>query len=269
MVGAFEYYVGARETHYIGDECEVLGKYEGGEWVAEPKIDGQWCCVFVDGSGRVSLIKSRWGKVKNDATTDGLLGRRIFPGDTVLIGELEAGSEWATREYAKIGHRRVHLFDVVKFAGADVRSMPLNERRELLEMRLEGMCCADHFFPIVQQWHEAFSMHYQEVVYLGGEGLMLKRADSPYMADRPDSKGKKTGNWVKAKKMLTQEYVVCREVTAEKGGRGAKLGLFVDGKLKEVMQMQMPPDVLDRCRRHAFFLGVRWERPAESCTLEQ
>jgi len=290
---AFHFYLGARKTMYLDDESAgSLLLHNGSKWVAEPKIDGQWCCVFIKDC-KVDKIISRWGKEKDDSTVDGLIGLPTGSVESaVLIGELEAGTQVAVGMFGKFGYRRVHLFDVVQLCGGPTARFPYTTRRELLE---------DVFWKMPETTREQlllvrsfkgedtdFAELFREVIANGGEGLMLKEKDSIYMPDNPTSKSRKFGKWMKAKKVLTKEFVVVREVAAEKGGRGAKLGLFVGGKLKEVMQMQLPPAVLDRCHaeglfkkmvieakgneefksgaiRHANFLRVREGRPPESC----
>jgi bifunctional non-homologous end joining protein LigD len=88
-------------------------------------------------------------------------------------------------------------FDLLAFDGLDLRALPLVVRKEALARVLpaEGpLRYADH----VMAQGEAF---YEEVRRLGLEGIMAKRADSPYVGGR-------SPHWVKLRVDRTGDFVV-------------------------------------------------------------
>jgi DNA ligase D-like protein (predicted ligase) len=148
----------------------------------------------------------------------------------VVDGEVVAfaGSNTSFARLARRGHERVavflYVFDVMHLDGRDTRALPLRERKRLLRAALafEG--------PIRLTPHrngdgEAF---FAEACRKGWEGLIAKRADSPYASAR-------SRDWLKLKCSAEQELVV-GGYTAPKGSRedlGALLvGHFEDGRLR-------------------------------------
>jgi bifunctional non-homologous end joining protein LigD len=114
-------------------------------------------------------------------------------------------------------------FDLLAAEGFDLRSLPLSTRKTLLRKVLPPagiLRCLDHF-------EEDGELLYQQVLKLGLEGIVAKRADSPYRAGRSPA-------WLKIRTRLSDDFVVVG-FTASKGARtgfGALLlGQYVDGSL--------------------------------------
>src|SRR6266704_3135733 len=81
--------------------------------------------------------------------------------------------------------------DLVAFAGYDLRPLPLDTRKGLLERivpRVGPLKYLEHFAKDGEQL-------YEQVVKLGLEGIVAKKADSPYRAARSTSARTMTGNW--------------------------------------------------------------------------
>jgi bifunctional non-homologous end joining protein LigD len=88
-------------------------------------------------------------------------------------------------------------FDLLGLAGHDLRPLPLRERKRLLRGLLPPDCpvrYADH----VEESGEAF---YEEVRKRGLEGIVAKRAGSPYRAGR-------WADWLKVRVDRTADFVV-------------------------------------------------------------
>ena len=114
-------------------------------------------------------------------------------------------------------------FDLLAAEGFDLRPLPLSIRKTLL-LQLLSSGGAIRYLDHVEGDGELL---YQEVLKLGLEGILAKRADSPYRSGRSPS-------WLKIRTRLSDDFVVVG-FTASKGARtgfGALLlGQYVDGSL--------------------------------------
>ena len=117
----------------------------------------------------------------------------------------------------------LYVFDVLAFGGYDVRPLPLERRKALLEQivpRVGPIKYLSHF----EKDGEAL---YEQVVKLGLEGVVAKKADSPYRAGR-------SPNWLKIRADRTDDFVVVG-FTRPKGSRSGfgalDLGAYENGKL--------------------------------------
>lgn len=130
---------------------------------------------------------------------------------------------------------RLVAYDLLELAGDDLRERPLRERRALLEQvlaTLDDTRVVASPQVIADSW-EAAAVHRAQSRARGVEGLMLKRADSPYRS------GRRRGDWWKWKiDPLTIDAVL---LYAQAGhGRRSTLytdytfGLWHDGELVPV-----------------------------------
>lgn len=118
------------------------------------------------------------------------------------------------------------VFDLLYIDGKDVRSLPLLERKKLLDHTLED---SDHIKKSdyiighgLELFHLAQSHH--------SEGIIAKSLDSPYLSQR-------TSNWQKIKNIQSQEAIVCGFTKPRKSRAyfGALLlGIYDDHILKFV-----------------------------------
>lgn len=210
--------------------------FDDPEWLFEVKWDGHRVQAHIrqpeDGPGRIDLVTRR-----NKAVPKGF---SIFAGpeqwidahEAIVDGEVVGVDE---RGLPSFGLLQEHLhqppldgssplvlqaFDLLYLDGRSLLDEPLTVRRALLAERL-----LDH--PRVR-----FSDHvegrgialYDAAVEQGLEGLIAKRADSPY---RP---GKRSASWLKLKVRAEQEFLVCGWLD-ESGGPGGlgSLALCVHG----------------------------------------
>jgi bifunctional non-homologous end joining protein LigD len=122
-----------------------------------------------------------------------------------------------------------YLFDLPFYEGHDLRQVPLVERRALLRSLVSGAGLAHLRFS------EAFDSDAQGLLdsaaRLGLEGVIGKRASSPYLSRR-------STDWIKVKTQLRQEFVIggYTEPQGSRTGLGALLlGIYDDkGQLKHV-----------------------------------
>jgi bifunctional non-homologous end joining protein LigD len=117
----------------------------------------------------------------------------------------------------------LYVFDLLAFAGYDLRPLPLEQRQAILARvlpRVGPLKYVEHF----EKDGEAL---YEQVVQLGLEGIVAKKADSPYRAGR-------SANWLKIRADRTDDFVVVG-FTRPKGSRSGfgalDLGAYQDGKL--------------------------------------
>jgi bifunctional non-homologous end joining protein LigD len=117
----------------------------------------------------------------------------------------------------------LYVFDLLAFEGYDLRPLPLERRKALLEQivpRVGPIKYLSHF----EQDGEAL---YEQVVKMGLEGIVAKKADAPYRAGR-------SPNWLKIRADRTDDFVVVG-FTRPKGSRSGfgalDLGAYQDGKL--------------------------------------
>ena len=101
----------------------------------------------------------------------------------------------------------LYAFDLVAFEGFDLRPLPLVERKRLLQKLLPRAGPVRYVDDIPEQG-EAF---YDEVSRLKLEGLIAKRADSPYKAGR-------SSHWLKLRTERVSDFVVVG-FTEPQGGR--------------------------------------------------
>src|SRR5438270_2442509 len=117
----------------------------------------------------------------------------------------------------------LYVFDLLAFPGYDVRPLPLERRKALLEQVVPVVG------PIKYLSHFAKNGEalYEQVVKLGLEGIVAKKADSTYRAGR-------SPNWLKIRADRTDDFVVVG-FTRPKGSRSGfgalDLGAYEHGKL--------------------------------------
>src|SRR5436190_763484 len=117
----------------------------------------------------------------------------------------------------------LYVFDLLAFAGFDLRKLPLVKRKEILHKVLPQtgpLRYSEHF----EKNGEAL---YEQVVKLGLEGIMAKKADGPYRNGR-------SGDWLKIRADRIDDFVVVgfSKPKGTRGGFGSlHVGAYKDGKL--------------------------------------
>jgi bifunctional non-homologous end joining protein LigD len=209
-------------------------------WVFELKLDGYR--ILAAKEGPLVRLLSRNGNDLAASFPEIVRALSALPFDRVLLdGEIvtpdDAGRPSFQRLQGRARLRRsldvrraaietpatFYAFDLLGFEEFDLRSLPLTRRKALLEKLLPPagvLRYLEHF----ERDGEAL---YERVQGLGLEGVVGKKADSPYRAGRSPS-------WLKVRTRKTDEFVVVG-FTAPKGTRegfGAlHLAQYVDGKL--------------------------------------
>ena len=192
------------------------------DWIFERKLDGIRCIAIRDGSG-VSLM-SRTARRMNDQFPEIAEALDREPAeDFVADGEVVAMRDGVSSfELLQQRHRRrvpvyYYVFDLPRLDGEDLRPLPLRERKARLRraLRFEGPI---RFNPHRNGDHG--EEMFREACQKGLEGVIAKRADSPYA-------GKRSRDWLKLKCHAEQELVI-GGFTAPRGSR-TEFGALVVG----------------------------------------
>jgi bifunctional non-homologous end joining protein LigD len=183
------------------------------DWIFERKLDGIRCLAHRHAS-EVRLL-SRTDRQMNGAYPELVAALEAQPsGDFVVDGEVVALDGAGITRFQRLqrrGKERVavylYVFDLLRLDGRDVRPLPLRERKALLRRALRF---GD---PIRYTPHrnEHGERLYAEACRKGLEGVIAKRADSPYRATR-------SRDWLKLKCHAEQELVI-GGFTAPQGAR--------------------------------------------------
>jgi DNA ligase D-like protein (predicted ligase) len=200
-------------------------RFSDPKWIFERKLDGVRCVAIRDGD-HVRLL-SRNDLSQNSRYPEIADALARVPGTRFAIdGEIVAfaGAQTSFQLLAQRARRYVevfyYVFDVLWLDGHDVRALPLRVRKRLLRTTLRfenGVRLTPHRNEIGQElFHEACRK--------GWEGLIAKRADSPYTSAR-------SRDWLKFKCEQGQEMVI-GGFTAPHGSRhefGALLVGYYNG----------------------------------------
>ena len=171
-------------------------------WIFERKLDGIRCVAIRDG-GPVRMLS------RNDLSLNGRYPEiasalEAEPCERFAIdGEVVAfdGAQTSFARLAQRGRRTVpvflYVFDVLWLDGHDVRALPLRARKRVLRsaLRFEGPV---RLTPYRNESGEAM---FEEACRKGWEGVIAKRADSPYSERR-------SRDWLKLKCEKGQELVI-------------------------------------------------------------
>jgi bifunctional non-homologous end joining protein LigD len=200
-------------------------------WIYERKLDGVRCLAHRDGGGAVQLF-SRTDRSMNGDYPELVEALDAEPcEDFVVDGEVVAFDRRGVTSFSRLQRRHrervaifYYVFDVLRVGGGDVRELPLRERKALLRksLRFHGNV---RFTPHRNEHGEEM---FAEACQKGLEGVIAKRADSPYTSTR-------SSDWRKLKCHAEQELVI-GGFTAPQGSRtdfGALLvGYYEDGQLR-------------------------------------
>jgi DNA ligase-1 len=215
---------------------EALGAPNG--WAAEHKWDGIRGQAILRGGHH--FVWSRGEELMTDRFPELASLCDFVPQGTVLDGELLAWDHAADAPQSfnalqkRIGRKTVpkkllaeapvvlRAYDVLEWAGEDVRARPFRERRTLLDGLMAGMPpdAPLRLSPRLEfeGWDDLAAMRASSR-NIGAEGVMLKRLDSPYR------QGRKKGDWWKWK---VDPLVVDAVMIYAQAGHGRRANLFTD-----------------------------------------
>ncbi len=206
------------------------------DWSAEWKWDGIRGQIVVRDAGSFA-VWSRGEELLTENFPEFTPLASLLPPNTVIDGEILAWSEGKPLPFAllqkRISRKKLsaqvlresplvfHAYDLLEFAGSDVRSLPFEERRIRLAQIVTEVANSVLSFsaPLeFSSWEELSALRRSSRAERA-EGLMLKRKSSPYQV------GRRRGDWWKWKlDPLTIDGVL---IYAQKG-HGRRADLFTD-----------------------------------------
>ena len=208
------------------------------DWLYEPKLDGYRALAFVRGAD--ARLQSRRGGLDLNGPVPHIrveLASQAVEG-MILDGELVAfdadgkpsfhalqsrvpGTQRsrARRPEAPPAECIYFCFDLLYFAGIDLRSCRYDDRRRYLEQCL----LPSAHVQIVHAEADGAALH-RAALESGFEGSVAKRRDSLYKA------GERSAEWLKVKRVDTADYLI-GGYTRGKGWRAAQFGALLLGEL--------------------------------------
>jgi bifunctional non-homologous end joining protein LigD len=182
-------------------------RFTGPEWIFERKFDGIRLLAFKNGS-EVGLFSRN--RLPQNLPSVAQAIKSLPASNLILDGEITWGG----------GMVKYHVFDVMWLDGQDLRSLPFEQRRELLRklplsVPLERVISLDEN-DTQSPWERA--------QIEGWEGVIAKRRDSVY-------EHRRSPHWLKMKCELAQELVVggFTDPQGKRVGLGALLVGYFEG----------------------------------------
>ncbi|MGJ1285010.1 ATP-dependent DNA ligase [Sphingobacterium spiritivorum] len=221
-------------AYAIDSPVEELGDLE--DWILEPKLDGIRGQLIIRKDEL--FVWSRGEDLMTEKFPEFHKLKDLLPNGTVIDGEVIPWKEGVPLDFnvmqTRIGRKNLSAktladaplvmvcYDLLEWEGKDLRTLPLEERRNLLQYVLDIAGVSDVLLlsPALQfrDWEEAASyrVHAREH---NAEGLMIKRKSSPYET------GRKRGNWWKWK---TDPMTIDGVLIYAQSGHGRRANLFTD-----------------------------------------
>jgi DNA ligase-1 len=216
----------------LEQEVSTLGVRD--EWQVEWKWDGIRAQLIRRG-GR-TFLWSRGEEVITARFPEVVAAAERLPDGHVLDGEvlawdgdrplpfarlqLRIGRQTLTRQALAQAPAAFMAYDLLEHEGADIRALPLRERRARLEATLASHAPALKVSALVdeQDWPGLAALR-EEARTRGVEGYMLKRLDSAY------GTGRRKGDWWKWK---VDPFAVDAVLVYAQAGNGRRATLFTD-----------------------------------------
>jgi bifunctional non-homologous end joining protein LigD len=192
----------------------VMKAFDNPGWVFEIKWDGYRAVAFIE-HGKVRLVSRNQKDLTAQFTELGSLPKFVKVQSAILDGEIVALDEDGRPSFSLMqqrtgfhpGKRRLpgsegvpvvyYAFDLLYLDGLDLRRVPLEQRKQLLQARVkagEAIHFSDHYSEKGLDLFEAAKQR-------GLEGIVAKKRDSAY-------EEKRSSNWLKIKITQRQECVI-------------------------------------------------------------
>jgi len=193
-----------------------LPAFDSPDWIFEIKWDGYRAIAEVDKKG--NKLYSRNGLTFDKAYSKVFDALKQIKKNAVIDGEIVVFDEKGKPSFQKLQNYKssdkypiqYYVFDCIEVEGKSVTSLPLTERKQLLQKLLpesDVIRYCDHVE------HEG-KMLFKEMKKMDLEGMIAKRKDSKYLI------GKRSADWLKIKNIKTQEAIIVG-FTEPKGSRSS------------------------------------------------
>lgn len=204
--------------------------FDSKDWLFEWKWDGYRAIGF---KGTSAHLFSRGMKSFDRRFPQILKELKRLPGHFILDGEIVILNESGVPDFqllqqfqkSKKGKPIYFLFDILSLDGRDLTSLPLFERKKILE----NLIGPNHPHLKLSRSIRGKGIHlFKKAKKLGFEGIIAKRAMSPY-------RFKRSSDWLKIKTKKRQEFVIGGFTAPRKSRKyfGALLvGVYEKGKLR-------------------------------------
>ena len=185
----------------------VASPPEGDQWVHEIKYDGYRIGCRID-RGKITLLtrnENDWTEAFSEiveAAKAMKIDRGLIDGEACVVLPDGRTSFQALQEALKrVGTRHIEyfVFDVLHLNGRDLTTVPLTERKSVLEQALRKS--KSRVIRLSEHLDGAGKDVFREACRLGLEGIVSKRRDSLYEHGR-------TRAWLKTKCLKRQEFVI-------------------------------------------------------------
>jgi len=201
-----------------------------GEWVVDAKFDGYRLLVRVDGDDiRLFTRNGHDWTDKLVVLADTVRGLKLpsawLDGEIVVMGKTGVPDFNLLQNSIDNGRTKdieMFVFDLPYLDGKDLRGLPLVARRAILKQLMDERGSG------VVRFSESFDALPHQMLnaacQMGLEGVMVKRADSPYESKRTDT-------WLKLKCVQRQEFIVIG--FTERAGSKSEVGSLLLGYMED------------------------------------
>src|SRR6201994_5031100 len=177
--------------------------FDDPDWLFEDKFDGFRMVAEVR-RGKVALY-SRNGKIVSHSYIEVAKALEGVKADAIIDGELVAIGKDGVSHFQLLQNALRHeakllycAFDLMFADGEDLRALPLLERKK----RLKAILPRHKLIAFSNHRKGNGTKFFAEAERRHLEGIMAKRADSPYAS------GRRTADWLKVKTAQRQEVVI-------------------------------------------------------------
>ena len=179
-------------------------------WIFELKYDGYRCLARHDVNEPQMISRQGWNMTR--AFPELTIELETLPEHTAIDGELVMLDENGRSQFDELMGRAavsrkdsvaraartrpaaIFAWDILMYAGEDLRNLSLVTPKDALDVALAGL----HRVKMAAHVHQAGERLFREAEFLELEGIVAKRADSPYTAGR-------TSDWLKIKTPIGRE----------------------------------------------------------------
>jgi bifunctional non-homologous end joining protein LigD len=256
----------------------------GDDFIHEVKFDGYRVIAYLD-AGRVKLLTRGGEDWTLRMPSLEAAASKLKTKSAILDGEFVALDEHGVTDFQLLQNAfsgksqaplAYYAFDLLYLDGADLRTLPLVERKAKLAQLLGRLPKSESTLRYSEHTQGNGARFFAEAAKLGLEGVVSKRADSPYRSGRGN-------DWQKSKSQARQEFVIVgfTEPTGTRSHLGAlllavrrdeqlvysgRVGTgFTERSLKDLHARLAPLELekpsLENAPRGAGARGVHWVEP--------
>lgn len=209
------------------------GDTDGG-WLHEIKFDGYRTMAHIGDDGIRLITRAGLDWTKRYGSLQQAF-RKLPCKEAIIDGEIVVPDDNGVTSFAALqlalsdgeSHKLVfYAFDLLYLDGWDLRAARLDKRKELLSALLAGHAGGRSALQFSDHVSGDGRPFYEQASELGLEGIVSKRAASPYVSARGP-------NWTKIKTLTVGDFVIAGYTVSERAEGLAALGLaeWVDGEL--------------------------------------